>query len=275
MGKNDRDPSRDTPAGDLGLALTDLVDGFRRSHLWGMLGWHDIKQRYRRSLIGPFWLTISTGVMVLALGVLYAGLFKFDVSTYLPYLGVGLITWALISMVINESGDVFISSEQMVRQVKLPFSLHINRLLWRSIIIFLHNGAIYLVILLYFQFWPGLNGLLVVPGFALLLVNLLWMSLLLGLLSARFRDIPQITANLLQVAFFLTPIMWLPELLKSRPAVVAVNPLHHLIELVRAPLLGDEPAAVSWLFAGALAVVGWALTLVVFSRYRRRIPYWV
>lgn len=266
----------DAPArGPLRLALEDLAAGYRMSHLWGMLGWHDIRQRYRRSLIGPLWLTISTGIMVLALGVLYAGLFKFDVSTYLPYLGVGLITWSLISTVINESGAVFVSSEQMVRQIKLPFTLHVNRMLWRNVIIFAHNGAIYVAILLYFRFWPGANALWAIPGFALLIANLMWACLLLGLLSARFRDIPQIVANFMQVAFFLTPIMWLPELLSSRPAVVAMNPFHHLIEIVRAPLLGKPPSSFSWAFASILAVGGWALTIYMFARYRRRIPYWV
>ncbi|HEY5851878.1 MAG TPA: ABC transporter permease [Lysobacter sp.] len=240
-----------------------------------MLGWHDIRQRYRRSLIGPFWLTISTGVMVLALGILYAGLFKFDVSTYLPYLGVGLITWSLISTVINESGSIFVSSEQMVRQIKLPFSLHVHRMIWRNVIIFGHNCIIYVAILFYFKFEPGINVLYVIPGFTLLLINLFWVALLLGLLSARFRDIPQIVSSLMQVVFFLTPIMWLPDLLTSRPAIVELNPFHHMIELVRAPLLGKVPDTLSWTFSSIVAVGGWTVVMIMFSRYRRRIPYWV
>ena len=70
---------------DVRSALGDVVDGLQHWELWSTHGWNDIRQRYRRSIVGPFWLTISMGVMVAGLAYLYAGLFGQSIEKYLPY----------------------------------------------------------------------------------------------------------------------------------------------------------------------------------------------
>src|SRR6476661_5350769 len=72
-------------------ARRDLVDGFARRELWAHLGWQDIKQRYRRSVLGPFWITIATGVTAIAMGGLYSKLFKLELSEHLPYVTLGVV----------------------------------------------------------------------------------------------------------------------------------------------------------------------------------------
>lgn len=263
------------PTSQWKLALADVLSCARTAPIWLMIGWYDIKQRYRRSMLGPFWLTISTGIMVVALGFLYSGLFKTNVQTYLPFLAVGLIVWTFISGVITDGCQAFIASESMIKQIKLPLSTHAYRVIWRNLIIFGHNLVIYLLVLLYFSIDPGWKILLSLPGMALVLVNAAWVTILFGLLSARFRDIPQIVLSLVQVVFFVTPIMWQPSLLKGRPALIHWNPFHHLVDVVRAPLLGQWPANFSWWFLIGMAVIGWALTLVMFKKYRIRLPYWL
>ena len=57
------------------LALLDLSQGARAHHLWYLLAWQDIRRLYRRSVLGPFWLTISMGALVGVLGTLY-GMFE-------------------------------------------------------------------------------------------------------------------------------------------------------------------------------------------------------
>jgi ABC-type polysaccharide/polyol phosphate export permease len=263
------------PASQWKLALADIISGVQKAPIWAMIGWYDIKQRYRRSIIGPFWFTLSTGIMVVALGFLYAGLFKTDIKTYLPFLAVGLIVWGFIAGVINEGCQAFIASEQMIKQIKLPLSVHAYRVIWRNLIIFGHNLLIYVLVLIYFAIDPGWKILLALPGMALVLINATWVTLLFGLLCARFRDIPQIITNLVQVVFFVTPIMWQPSLLKGRPALIRWNPFHHLVDVVRAPLLGEWPASMSWWFLIVMAALGWLITLFMFRKYRARIPYWL
>ena len=257
------------------LALRDVDEGARAFRLWGMLGWQDIRQRYRRSTLGPFWLTISMGALVGGLGVLYAGLFKMDVADYLPFVAAGLILWGLISGLITEGCTAFIDAEGIIKQVNLPLSVHVYRVVWRNSIVFAHNVIIYVAAAVIFSIQPGWTGLLALPGLALLCLNGVWAGLLLGLVSARFRDVPQIAASIVQVAFFLTPIIWKPELLPDRAFILEINPFFHLLELVRAPLLGQAPGLVSWLAASGITLGGWLVTLVMYRRYRWRIAYWV
>ncbi len=256
------------------LAVSDIIAGARASYLWGLLGWQDIRQRYRRSKIGPFWLTISMGVMVASLGLLYAGLFKIDVATYLPFITLGFIVWGLIASFITDGCSIFIGAESIIKQVNLPLSVHAYRTVWRNLIIFAHNLVIFVFVAIIFSIWPGWAGLLALPGLALLCINGVWVGLLLGLLSARFRDIPQIVASVVQVTFFITPVIWQPQSLPGRAFLIQLNPFYHFLELVRGPLLGQAPGLVSWLVALGVTVAGWLVTLAMYRRYSWRIAYW-
>ena len=257
------------------LALQDIIGGARAFRLWGMLGWQDIRLRYRRSTLGPFWLTISMGALVGGLGLLYAGLFKMDVADYLPFVAAGLILWGLLSCVINEGCTVFIDAEDVIKQANLPLSVHVYRVAWRNLIIFAHNIVVYIVAAVLFSIQPGWPGLLFLPGFVLLCLNGVWIGLLLGLVSTRFRDVPQIVASIMQIAFFLTPIIWKPELMPDRAYLLNLNPFFHLLELVRAPALGQTPALVSWLAVLGITLGGWLVTVLMYRLYRWRIAYWI
>ena len=256
-------------------ALLDVVQGARAVHLWGALGWQDIRQRYRRSKLGPFWLTISMGVLVGALGTLYAGLFDIEVAVYLPFVTIGFVVWGLISGLITDGCTAFINAESIIKQVSLPLSVHVYRVVWRTLIIFAHNAVIFVVVAILFSIRPGWAGLLALPAVALFCLNGVWVGLLLGLLSARYRDVPQLVASFVQVTFFLTPIIWQPELLTGRAFMLHFNPFFHFLELVRAPALGQIPEPASWLAALGVTLVGWLATLVLFCRYRWRIAYWL
>ncbi len=257
------------------LALRDLVAGLQHWHLWGLVGWQDIRQRYRRSVLGPFWLTLSMGVLVGTLGFLYGALFKIEVAEYLPFLALGFLAWGLISGVITDGCSAFIDSEHFIKQVKLPFSTFVFRVLWRNLIIFAHNFAVYVVVAIVFGIWAGWAGLLLIPGLVLIIGTAVWAGLLFGMICARFRDVPPIVTSLLQVAFFLTPIIWKPELLGNRIAFVQINPFFHFVELVRAPLLGQTPAPLTWAVVLGVTAGGWLVTFLFFRRFRSRIPYWV
>ena len=257
------------------LALLDLVQGARARHLWGLLGWQDIRRRYRRSVLGPFWLTISMGMLVAALGTLYGMLLRVELADYAPFLALGFIVWTLISAVITEGCNVFISAGTVIKQVGLPLSVHVYRLLWCNLLILFHNAVIFVIVAAIFGVWPGWTGLLALPGLALLCLNCIWAGLFLGIVSARFRDVPPIVASVVRILFFVTPIIWMPELMPGRAFVLDFNPFFHLVELVRAPLLGKAPGMLSWVAVLGIALVGWIVTFEFFRRYRWRIAYWV
>lgn len=259
----------------LALALKDFKDGVFSIHLWPMLGWQEIRQRYRRSMLGPFWLTISTGVMIGGMGPLYGKLFGHDIASYFPYLAVSLIVWLLIANLINDCSNAFIAAEGYIKQIKLPLTVHILRVVWKNLIIFAHNLVIVALVLVFFRPPLGWHLLEVPLGVLMISVNGLWLGLLLGLLCARFRDIPQIITSVVQVGFFLTPVMWKVETLGRHQWVAQVNPLFHFLEIVRAPLLGNSASFLSWAAVFSITAAGYVITLLVFSRFRARIAYWV
>jgi homopolymeric O-antigen transport system permease protein len=259
----------------LQAAGRDIIEGVKQHRLWSTLAWLDIRQRYRRSAIGPFWITISIGLMVLGLGLLYAGLFGQRKDVYVPYLAAGLITWSLMSAVIIDSCGTFIASEGSIKQIRAPLSIYAYRVVWRNLLVFAHYAGIMVLVVIAYGVPVGVGTLLVVPGLLLLVLNSLWVAVLLGLLCARFRDIPQLIASLVQAIFFLTPILWSAEQLESHRELAAFNPIYHLITIVRAPMLGETPTAANWIVALAVTGAGLAVAFLLFARYRGRIAYWV
>jgi ABC-2 type transport system permease protein len=262
-------------------AIGDLVEGWRQRQLWGHLGWQDIKQRYRRSVLGPIWITVSMAVTAVALGVLYAGLFGNDLSVQLPYILVGFIVWAFISGCISEGSEVFIANEGLIKQLPAPLSVHVYRLVWRQMLFFAHNLIVYAVMLVVFPQPLGWASLTVFPALVLLAVNGAWVALLLGIITTRFRDIAPIIQSIVQLLFFLTPIVWIyDDLVKNaavagRARLVEFNPLLHFLEIIRQPMLGQPQHLRHWVIVLVITVVGWALTLVALRRYRSRVAYWV
>jgi len=259
----------------LAMALCDLRDGAALWPLWVRLGWNDILQRYRRSLLGPLWLTLSMAIMVVALGVIYAQIFKIALGDFMPFLCVGLLIWGFISSALLETGGLFTASESYIKQIRLPYSLYVFRFIWSKVIIFAHNFVIYFGILAYFRIWPGAAALYAIPGLALLIVNGALAGLYLGMISARFRDIPQLVASVVQIIFFVTPIMWKPELLGAHAMLITLNPFYHVVEVVRAPLLGQVPSLENYIAVAIITAANLALAGAFFVRFRARISYWI
>jgi ABC-type polysaccharide/polyol phosphate export permease len=256
-------------------AFGDLIEGLYRYQLWGTMAWQDIRLRYRRSILGPFWITLSMAILVGTLGFLYGSLFGIELHEYLPFLTLGFIFWGLLAGALNEACAAFTGAESYIKQMRLPFSIHVLQLVWRNVIILAHNFLVFVAIAVIFAIWPTPVWLLALPGLAILVLNVTWSALLLGMICARFRDVPQIVDSLLRVAFFLTPILWMPELLPERALFVELNPFHHFMEVVRAPLLGQAPDLLSWIVVGSITVAGWIAAVAVFRRFRASIPYWI
>lgn len=261
--------------GQFRKAVRDLVEGLRRWPLWGHMGLHEIRQRYRRSMLGPFWITLSMGLMVSALGVLYGEIFKIEISEYLPFLTAGFVVWGFISGLITDGTRAFTAGEGFIRQMSVPLSVYVYASVWSNLIIFAHNVAVFVAVAVWFQVNPGWTVLLIWPALLLIVINGLWIGLLFGLLSARFRDIPLIVASVVQVVFFITPVIWKPDMLPERAMLLSANPFYHLIEIVRGPMLGYVPSWENWLGVAFVTLLGWSGTLLFYTAYRWRIAYWV
>jgi lipopolysaccharide transport system permease protein len=257
------------------LAMRDIADGFRLWHLAWTLGWLDIRLRYRGSILGPFWLTLSTAIMVGSLGILYSTLFRIDVRQYLPFLALSQVLWSFLSSLVTEACSCFSQVEGVIRAVRMPLTLHAMRLLIRNVLVLAHTVVVIVVVDIIFEIWPGWHAILALPGLLLWGIDGLAVTLFLGAFCARFRDIGQIIASVMMIAFFLTPVIWQPEQLGEKAILLPFNPFYALLEVVRAPLLGQIPSAETWLAAGLYSLVICGVSWAMFVRARGRIAFWM
>ena len=257
------------------LAAADLREGAALWKLCWTLGWLDIKGRYRGSFLGPLWLSLSTAVMVAALGVLYSTLFKQNLHEYLPFLALSLVLWNYIQTLVSEACVCFTSSDGMIRAIRMPFSLYAGRTVLRNVLVLLHNVIVLVGVYLIFSIWPGPIALVAIPALALWLVDSLALAIALGAFCARFRDIPPIVASVLQIAFFVSPIIWRPELIEHGRRWLPLNPFFSLFEIVRGPLLGEVPSwsvvAAALIYSAVVCGGSW----ILFTRVRGRLAFWV
>ncbi|MQA16873.1 MAG: ABC transporter permease [Pseudonocardiaceae bacterium] len=262
-------------------AIDDLVAGWKQRYLWGHLGWQDIKQGYRRSTLGPLWITISMAVTAVALGILYSALFQKELSEFLPHVAVGLIVWQVIAGCVNQGANVFIRNDGLIKHLPAPLSVHVYRLVWHQLLLFGHNLAVWALLMVVFPRPLGWEVLLAIPALALLLLNGVWFTLVIGIIATRFRDIPPLTGSIVQLMFFMTPIVWVYEDFLNNPDVAArarlaeLNPFMHFLQIVRQPMIGEDIELRYWVIAVSITVIGWAMALLVLRNYRSRVPYWV
>lgn len=261
----------------LNLAIEDIVSAIKHWRIWLLLGWQDIRLRYRRSQLGPFWITISMAVMIYSMGFLYGHLFKANLSHYFPYVAGGILTWSMISTIILESNDAFMEAQNFIKQTKLPYYIYIFRVVWRNFIVFLHNSIAVVPIIIYFHVHFGiLQFLSLCFGLAVIIISGLTYGMVLGMIGVRFRDVKQIINSLIQVIFLLTPVMWMPTMLPERYGFIAhFNPFNQIISLVRTPLIGQLPTEMNLVCGLVVIFFGASLMFLLLCCTRHRIAFWL
>lgn len=260
------------------LALKDFKDGIIKWRVWFLLAYQDLRLRYRRSVLGPFWITLSMAITVYSMGFLYGSLFHIELDRYFPFLVSGMLSWSLISTNLNDLTDTFICYESLLKEIKLPYTLHIQRIAIRNILIFFHNIIVMVPIYLFFSAGAKVNlhTLFLLFSLVLIYINSVFLGLLLAMIAARYRDISQLIKNLIQVIFFVTPVMWNPDVLPAnRQFFVWGNPLYPFIEMIRAPLLGHLPSFAIIARSLSITLLTVIFSFILFRRYRSRIIYWL
>ena len=259
----------------MNMLFYDIFLAIKAHHLWGYLSWQDIRLRYRRSKIGPLWITLSMAIFCIALGFVYSKLFNADLKEYLPFLSFGYIAWSFVSGITSEMPNVFVDSAQYFKDVKLNPIVVIARALSRATVIFAHNLVIALAIWMYFDIFPGWYLLQIFPGFFLVILNLFFIGVSLAIIGARFRDVAPIVQSLVQIVFFITPIFWFPRLLPEGSLIIQLNPYGYFVDLIRSPLLGIPISGETWFFSVLMSVIGMFCACYLYKSKATKIPFWV
>ncbi len=268
--------TRIEPSSQMSLLYKDLAESLKNWRFWIFLGWNDIAKQYRRSFIGPLWIVFNSAFFIVAFGLIGAQLFKLPINEYLPYFCAGHIFFGFLSAMINEGCMTYIHADAFLKQMPYPKLTFVFRLVWRNLIMLGHNLVVLVAVLL----WSGhLAHVLWLPFIAAVLLTLFCgcaVVAILGALAARFRDIPMAVASVMQISFFVTPVMWSPEQLTDRAKIlVLLNPLAAFLEILRAPLLGTAAAPQAWTYALLATFVAVALFGALYLLARKRIIYWL
>lgn len=258
------------------LALQDGWNGISKWRVWLLLGWQDIRIRYRRSFLGPFWITLSMGIIIATMGMLYGHLFKVNLHEYLPFLAGGMLAWSFISTMVVESPNVFVDSHLFLKQVKMPYTIFLMRLITRNVIIFLHNLLVVVPVIIFLHVAINWSLLAVIWAVFIIATSAFFFALILGSLNARYRDVNPITNSIVQICFFLSPIMWPPQNLPEKYAyLVKFNPVAQYVALIREPLLGQWPNSYAFYFTLIFTLISGALAAALFTRTRHRLVFWL
>lgn len=260
----------------LGAARRDFVQGLLAWRMWFRLGLQDIRIRYKRTYLGPLWITASMAGTFIAMGMLFSAVLKNDVRFYLPYLAAGMVVWSFLSAVVGEAPSAFTSAQHIINALRLPFPVHVLRCVLRNGIVFLHNFAAAWAAYFVLGGKPDPAQLFLLLSLPLLFFLAYFIGLILAIVGSRFRDLGPAQSVVMQLLFFMTPIMWRPQDIPDGSKWwVAANPAHHLLEIIRAPMMGAWPEALSvGVSLGFTAVMGLAAFLL-FLAFRHRISYWL
>lgn len=253
---------------DLGSTLNQLPLIFH-------MAYSDTKARYKRSMLGPLWLTLGAAIGVVGLGVVWSGLLNQDKSTLIPSLTIGLLLWQFMSGCVTESSSVFVRQSQVIRNLRLPYFIYPFQLIVKQLITLAHNLII--IVIVFMVYPPDLSfvSLFSIVGFVLLIINLTWISVLFGMLGARFRDVEQIIQALMPIIFFLTPVLYKAGHAGINQFIIWLNPFTYFITLVRDPLFGIMPETFVFGITAGIAFFGWLITVLVFEKYSTRIAFWI
>jgi len=257
------------------LALEDISSGIRQTSLWWELGRSDLRTRYRRTVLGPFWMTLGMAITVGGLGVVWSTIFGINVNEFFPYLTSGMITWQFMAGALSEGSNTFTGHSGIITGKKMPLTIHALRISIRNLINFFHNLIVFIAVASIFGVDITIWSIAFIPGIILLLMNYVWFCLLMGVIGARYRDVPALMGPLIFILFLVTPVMWKPTMLGRSQLLAELNPLTHFLEIIRNPMLGQAPDLTSYGIVVIITTLGWISAFLVFRKFRNRIVFWL
>jgi ABC-type polysaccharide/polyol phosphate export permease len=258
------------------LAVQDCAKAMKLWHVWLYLAWQDVISKYRRSILGPLWISGGMVATSLAISISWGAMSGQPLRDFLPFAMGGILIWThFLGILVTDAPELFVGAQGSIRNNAFPFMFYVFRFMARSIAIFLHNFVVFIGVCLsvgnfHVPHWQ------LIPG--LLLLTLVTMSFapVIGIASARYRDLRFMLPFLAQILFFVTPVFWHYEtLVGPKSAIVTYNPLFYLLEIARSPLLGLPVSLDVWLTSLLILAGSLAVWFVTFSLCRRRIAFWI
>lgn len=256
-------------------AIHDVSQAYIRKSVWTALAWNDVKNRYNRSKLGGLWAGLSLLIFVSVLGPIYSSLIGVEIQEYVAHLLLGFIVWNYVSGIIMECGREYVNSVNYLVSFQLSYFTLLFRVIWRNLVVLGYQMIVFVFFVIVFQYPLSIEWTIAPLALTLITLNALWIGLLISIFATRYRDLDELLNNIIRLAFFATPIIWMPHLNSTLTTVAELNPIYHLIEIFREPLLSGEITWYRWAITAAISVIGWTVAFPIFAKYRSRIAFWL
>ena len=254
----------------------DIYAGFKMHEVWLSFAWDETLSRYHRSILGIMWIILGYAVFVAGIALFFGSFAKMGIGTFTVYVGLGYAIYLFLIANIIDGCVVFSGAQSWIKSTTLPYSIYVYKSIFRALFPFALQLLMILAVILYLGATWNPSVFLVAPALIIYIIGGVGLQYLLGLLAARFRDLSHLTTTISRILVFITPILWVREEREGIVRFIAdINPLTHLIEILRAPLMGAPIHAISWYVSIALAACIWLTALLVAKRVKRRLPFWV
>lgn len=255
--------------------LVDIQSYFKFQQTWRALAAADISAKYRRTMLGPWWLTVSQGVMAFMMALVSGRFLGAEMAEYLPHFIIAITVWGFISSSLVESSQTLINAGGMIKATTMPLSVHIMRMVQRNAIILMHNFAVVPIVWLVYRWSFGFEALIFIVGLCIVYVFTAACSTLISIICVRYRDVPPLVQAVMQMLFFISPIIWLPQKTQGGHLILALNPMNYLLAVVRDPLLARPFNPTMWIGALGFTAAAVFIAALFYTRYRSRVVYWV
>ena len=258
------------------LGLDDFQQSIRQPLKWIYLGYIDIFLRYKRSIIGPFWITISISVIIFVLSHLWAQILSIDFNFFVSYFSIGYILWYWLSSTVIESSSSMTEFEGLIKQIKIPISTYLLRVSLRNFLVFLHNCVLIVLVIFIFDNQVNIFEFITIslPSIFLIFISLTSLGVMISIISVRYRDLSSIISFLMQLFFFINPLIWHPDIINKSTALIEYNLFFYWIDVIRQPLLGLEVHENSLLVIFVSSIICILVSAFVIGRYKKKIIYW-
>lgn len=239
------------------------------------LSWTEIRSRYARSVIGPFWLVLTTAISVMGLSYIWSILFNLDREVFIPSLTVGLVIWQFIAACVSEAPTCFTIYSSIMRNYSHPIWIYPTALVIKNFLIFLHNLVIVVIVLIVYPQDFGWETLIIIPALLLIVVVLTQITIILAFVGARYKDFGAAVIALMSIAFFLSPVIFKPDQLGAKEYLMWFNPFSYLITIIRDPLMGHTSESFVYFITLSFVLLALRVVYLFVKRYRFRVLYWI
>ncbi|MEE9273663.1 MAG: ABC transporter permease [Robiginitomaculum sp.] len=256
-------------------AANDILEGIRKNNVWFAMSSEDLRSRYRRTAFGVLWLTATFSLFILAKSMVFGGIMAVPFKEYTLYMATSFLIWGFLSATVTDACTVWINSESWLCGINTPKSIFVFQVIFRNFVTMSYSGIALIAIFLLLRQGLTWHALMVIPALLLTLINAVWITLFLGVIATRYRDIVHVVRTGMGILFFVTPILWIPSTMSHKFQLFALyNPFAHALAIVRDPLVYGSSASISWLVCGSIAIIGWTVSFLLFAKFRTRIVFW-